>query len=370
MNDMQMTILNMMQQVTTPKPANKQELKPQDKGNRDFRDMMNQAQKPEKEPAGQISGTADQTEVTTENVPSRDTIDLYTLQELAAMQMMCAAPAQQMVVQEETADQSQVQLQIQPQQQVDLVEPVQGQAVAADAAQPQAQVQGTPQPVQNLEQAAETAVETDVPQVKQASPQSSEVEVDVKQDHSSEESVKQVKTDKPQQKLPEEVVDGGEARVFSKVETVPVKVSEAAAEPTQPKDVETQVTNGLKEALAKGDTKVEIRLTPEHLGKLTIELTRQENGALHIVLHAESSHTKALLERDMSHMQTLLSRDTQQQVLVEVHSQQETQQKEFYDGHQQQNHHQQQEQHHQEKNNGDFLNQLRLGLVSVDEADA
>lgn len=165
----------------------------------------------------------------------------------------------------------------------------------------------------------------------------------------------------------QDLEQGAETPVFQDVREVPVKVGEApAAERTQEaKPVETQIGEKLTEALENGETRVEIQLTPENLGKVTIEVTQHQNGTIQVTLHAENSQTRGLLERDLSGLQSALARNSQQEVRVEVQRQEERQND--YDG--QQGHEQQDPR--QQKNRGrhdresteDFLHQLRLGLV-------
>lgn len=168
---------------------------------------------------------------------------------------------------------------------------------------------------------------------------------------------------------PEEGMEA-EAPVFHDVREIPVKVGEApAAAETQEVPVEDQIGPRLTEALQTGDTRVEIQLNPESLGKVTVEVTLHEDGTLHVALHAENSQTRGLLERSTDNLMAMLSRDARQEVQVEVPRQEESQQQNFYDGHQgqeQQERHQQE--HRQERRSGgeDFLHQLRLGLVPGD----
>ena len=161
-----------------------------------------------------------------------------------------------------------------------------------------------------------------------------------------------------------------EAPVFRDVREIPVKVGEApAAEETPETPVEDQIGPKLAEALKSGDTRVEIQLAPDTLGKVTVEVTLREDGALHIALHAENSQTRGLLERSADNLMAMLGRDARQEVQVEVPRQQESQQQNFYDGQQGREHQgRQQEQEHQQERQGgeDFLQQLRLGLVPGD----
>lgn len=161
---------------------------------------------------------------------------------------------------------------------------------------------------------------------------------------------------------------GEETVVFQDVREVPVKVGEAPIleKPAQP--VETQISEKLTEALKSGETRVEIQLAPENLGKVTIEVTMHQDGTLHVALHAESSQTRGLLERDLGALQSLLARNTQQEVQVEVQRHQESQRQNFYDGHQGQERQNPQQQHRQQRRESeeDFLHQLRLGLIPVE----
>lgn len=161
-----------------------------------------------------------------------------------------------------------------------------------------------------------------------------------------------------------------EAPVFQDVREIPVKVGEApAAEETPETPVEDQIGPKLAEALKSGDTRVEIQLAPDTLGKVTVEVTLREDGTLHIALHAENSQTRGLLERSADNLMAMLGRDARQEVQVEVPRQQESQQQNFYDGQQGREHQgRQQEQEHQQERQGgeDFLHQLRLGLVPGD----
>ncbi len=163
---------------------------------------------------------------------------------------------------------------------------------------------------------------------------------------------------------------GGETPVFHEVRDIPVKVGEApAAAQTQEIPVEEQVGAKLTEALQSGDTHVEIQLAPENLGKVTVEVTLHEDGALHVAIHAENSRTHSLLERSTDSLAAALARETRQEVQVEVPRQQESQQQNLYDGRQGHGHQgrQQQQQRQDQRGGEDFLHQLRLGLVPVDE---
>jgi flagellar hook-length control protein FliK len=164
----------------------------------------------------------------------------------------------------------------------------------------------------------------------------------------------------------------GEQPVFQNVETTMIKVAEAPApestEETAP--VEKQITDQLTQALEQGESKVEVRLTPESLGNVTVEVTQQKNGALSVVLTAENDHTRTLLQQHMGNLQELLGSQGQKEVQVEVSRQQESQQQNnaAYDGRNGGQNGQQQEQRQQNHQQQDqnFLQQLRLGLIPLD----
>lgn len=159
-------------------------------------------------------------------------------------------------------------------------------------------------------------------------------------------------------------VEHGQEQVFHDVKAAPVKVGETY-EPQQAEDVNQQIAAQILPAVEQGETKVELQLTPEHLGSVKVEITQTENGSLHIAITAENSQTRNLLEKSSNNLQSLLASRSQNEVRVEVQRQEEAQQQHNnYDGHNSQ--HQQQQQHqrpHTPENSQDFLHQLRLGLV-------
>ncbi|MCI8848404.1 MAG: flagellar hook-length control protein FliK [Oscillibacter sp.] len=160
-----------------------------------------------------------------------------------------------------------------------------------------------------------------------------------------------------------------ERPVFEDVREVPVKVGEAptAEKPSEP--VEVQVGKQLETALAKGETKVEIQLTPDSLGKIRVEVTLREDGGLLVQLHAENSRTQGILEKNLAGLESLLGRNSQQEVQVEVPRHQESQQQNLFDQQQKEQQQQQQQQQRREhpQNSEDFLQQLRLGLIGPEE---
>jgi flagellar hook-length control protein FliK len=159
--------------------------------------------------------------------------------------------------------------------------------------------------------------------------------------------------------------------IFHQVQSHMIKVGETAKSDAseEASDIGQQIADQLSGALEQGDTKVQVQLTPQSLGSVTVDVTQQKDGTLHIVLSAENSHTRALLGQHTEALQGLLSGQSQKPVQVEVsRSQEQQRQNQSYDGrngNSQQNA-QQEQQHRQNRHDEDFLQQLRLGLIPLD----
>lgn len=237
--------------------------------------------------------------------------------------------------------------------------PVMDVPVTAEAAETVSQ-EGAEETVERLPQEQTKPVETEV---QTAEDTAGETEVKVTAAGTGETRQETDAQDTPEENM-------AETPVFQEVRDIPVKVGEpAAAEEIRETPVEDQIAPKLAEALNAGDTRVEIQLTPENLGRVTVEVTLREDGTLRVALHAENSQTRGLLERGADNLAAILGRDTRQEVQVEVPRQQESQQQNFYDGQQGREHRErgQQQEHRQERRDGeDFLHQLRLGLVPGD----
>ena len=188
-------------------------------------------------------------------------------------------------------------------------------------------------------------------------------------------TVKTVRPEAGEQEDPlMEITDAHQAPqpLFHDVKAAPVKVGEVyeAADKTDETNVARQVDAGIAQALEKGESVVRIQLNPENLGSVTVEISKSAEGIIRVALNAHSGETRSLLERHAGELQGLLSSRTQQNVEVNVQRQQESQQNQNhnYDGH---NGHAQDGEHRQRRQqeqsgSQDFIQQLRLGLVSAD----
>ena len=126
----------------------------------------------------------------------------------------------------------------------------------------------------------------------------------------------------------------------------------------------------IQTAAQNGQQRVEIHLAPQNLGSLVIEMTKDANGALQVVLHASSAKAAGVLNQHMDGLQAALRSYSQEEVRIEVQHSEESQQQHFKqadpDGRGQQN--RQQQEHREEKHSGDaFIQKLRLGLFDTDE---
>lgn len=162
--------------------------------------------------------------------------------------------------------------------------------------------------------------------------------------------------------------------VFHEVEHVPVKVGESYRVDTESPDMDVRVAGAIRQGLSEGARQMEVRLTPEHLGALTVRLTQSGDGTLQVVLHAENSKAAELLGQHLDGLHQALQGLGQSQVHVEVQRGQESAQPQQQFNHQAdpdgrgQQHQQQQQRQTRQVTTEDFLHQLRLGLLPLDEA--
>ena len=317
-------------------PVKDSEAKPAD----DFRKLLDQKKGetvPKTEPKADAK-PAERTDAepqTQETAPAvEDPKELEKQMALAAMAVM-----QNPVVTEES-------LQEVPEEMIIPVEEASAEVMSVQLEAPQASAQEAGQPVLTEDAAGETAegaeqtVEAPQAEVKPAERDTVEIKVTAREDAAQTE-------DSGEEDTPSDAPV--ETQVFKDVREIPV---------------ENQIGGRLAQALNAGDTHVEIQLNPENLGRVTVEMTFAENGSLHVTLHAESGKTMNLLEKGLDNLHMMLAKNAQQEVHVEVQKQEESQQQNFYDGRGGHAQHQgQRRERREESRSGDFLQQLRLGLV-------
>lgn len=174
-----------------------------------------------------------------------------------------------------------------------------------------------------------------------------------------------------EQELPEldsVQTEGAAQPLFDRTEHMPVKVGEAdTLDATEP-DFAPRLAKAITEAEQEGVRHVELKLAPEHLGRLSVELTQGKDGVLHIVFHAENEQAMKLLQEHSATLVSMLHGSHSGEIQVEVprpqQGEQPWQQPEQQPG--QQHGRNPQEQGRQRQSTEDFLQQLRLGLLGVE----
>ena len=175
------------------------------------------------------------------------------------------------------------------------------------------------------------------------------------------------------EEAPAEEAPVGEQPVFHEARAVPVKVGERYdAVDTQKPEMDNQLADAIRSAAQAGTERIQIRLAPQNLGSLVIEMTKDANGALQVVLHTSNARAAGVLNQHLDGLHTALQNYGQEEVHVEVQRGQESQEQHFKqadpDGRGQQQNRQQQERREETPENGqEFLQKLRLGLFGTDE---
>lgn len=168
-----------------------------------------------------------------------------------------------------------------------------------------------------------------------------------------------------------EVMTAGQP-LFHDVKAAPVKVGENFQLDTEDADMDANLADTIRFAAQQGLQQIEIKLSPENLGTLTIKLTQTADGALQVVLHAVNAKAASLLNQHLGDLNAALQGHGQSsEIRVEVQrsedSQQARQEQQQTDpnGH---NRQQQEQQRRQEgEHSGDFVQRLRLGLFGTEE---
>ncbi len=228
------------------------------------------------------------------------------------------------------------------------------QPVAVPTAEPQQEAAEAPVDAETLV-AAKAAPETETQNLSVPD----EVQVTVEQDAAP--------VRKQEQDVDETAVqtDGLSKPLFEDAEAMPQRVGDAPVVDTESGDLEAKLATKLNEALSKGSQRVEIRLTPENLGRVVIEMQRNPEGVLQVVLHTENSQAAKLLSEHSGALGLMLQNTQHTEVRVEVQQSQQNQhsQQQPDQNGSQGREQQQQQQRRQQADPERFLQQLRLGLL-------
>lgn len=204
-----------------------------------------------------------------------------------------------------------------------------------------------------------------VANVESAQPET-KASVDMTRDFSLTATTSETKTDM----LSAETLQTTAQPVFTVVEAAPVKVAEAPVVDTTAPAMEADLSKLVADAAQAGKESITIRLAPESLGEMEVRITRGTDGALQVVMTTTTERAQTLLEKHAANLQTMLGANARGEVEVEVTRGQQAQEHSFerdaqhHGGQEQQE--QQRQNHRQRSANEDFLQQLRLGLLSLD----
>lgn len=168
-----------------------------------------------------------------------------------------------------------------------------------------------------------------------------------------------------------------ETPVFGYMNAEPVKVATVQEAP-----VELEAEDGLEQLRgrieqfltdAEGNSYVELTLSPPELGKITVNLTQMADGTLRLQLSASTMRAAEILERNTGGLQQLLASQSRPQVKIESV---ETEPQPYIfinpngdngqDQRRQQGQQKKDRDDRHEHSDRDFIQQLRLGLVSFD----
>ena len=188
--------------------------------------------------------------------------------------------------------------------------------------------------------------------------------------------------EKPEQELPKvEVVQDDETTeeapaaeqpVFHETQAVPVKVGERyEVVDTQQPEMDDQLANAIRSAAQTGQEHIEIRLNPQNLGSLVVEMTKDSGGVLQVVLHASTPKAEGLLNQHLNGLHSALQGYGQEEVRLEVQRNEQSEQQHFRqadpDGRGQHQNRQQQERHEEQHSGEEFMQKLRLGLFGAED---
>lgn len=160
----------------------------------------------------------------------------------------------------------------------------------------------------------------------------------------------------------------GETSLFHDLHATPVKVGDGEVIDTQMGNTELQLAEKIDQTLKDGEQRITIRLAPDNLGAVTVQLTQNADGTLQVLMTAETAKAATLLGENAAALSEALRGNTQAPVFVEVQQQNDAHQQQQQDAADEHPHRQNQQQNNQQNQTDgqDFMQQLRLGLVTLD----
>lgn len=159
-------------------------------------------------------------------------------------------------------------------------------------------------------------------------------------------------------------LEAPEVKTFENRDLVTVKLGDTT--PLDGKQVEKSLGNTIMLKMSNDQKEFDIQLEPQHLGKLHIKISMEEAG-VKVMIHCENAKTMQLLSEHTDGIGGMLSQNlnAQKEVAVEVkHEGAYWNQERQDDGQQGDRRQQDQPKKKNQQDSDDFLQQLRLGLVS------
>ncbi len=163
-----------------------------------------------------------------------------------------------------------------------------------------------------------------------------------------------------------EVEGNSEAKpLFDNTDNMPVKVGDPVLDAEKP-DFTQNLSKTITDAQMAGQQKVSISLMPEHLGNITVELSTNTEGVLHVVIHTENEYAGRLISDNATALGQALQNNSEE-VRIEVQYSEQTEQpnQEANPDAKKQNNNSRNQRNNENQNPQDFIEKLRLGIASV-----
>ncbi len=173
-------------------------------------------------------------------------------------------------------------------------------------------------------------------------------------------------------------VDGAEQgvntqnAVFDKTEHMPVKVGQTATQPqTQAQQPSAALAETIITAQANGQDQVTIKLTPENLGNLVIDIQRSPTGALSIIMKPDTEIAAKLLSEHANSLGNLLGNNSSEvKIIVEQPQEADRMWQQADQDANKNGNNQNSQQSKKQEESEDFMNKLRLGLFTIQSETA
>lgn len=153
-------------------------------------------------------------------------------------------------------------------------------------------------------------------------------------------------------------------------ENVNVKVGDTILD-AESNDFDGKLAEEIIFKTSKGTNEFEVELSPKNLGKITIKVLF-EDGHATVSMLCSNSKTLSLLNENASNIGAIIQNNTGSQTTVNIQEDKSLyeQQKQNSQGGNQQQQNQENQKNNRNQNSEDFIQQLRLGIVNINDFDA